>query len=85
MSAPPDKFDALKILRQHNIWRRGDDEDLPMLPPDLIGHAIDAAIEELTRLRKIEEAAVRVVDCDDKRLIPAITNLFRVIRRERAQ
>ena len=49
--------DHVKILRDYNIWRRGTVEAMEMPPPDVTGRAIDAAIEEITRLRKIEKAA----------------------------
>ena len=35
------------ILRQYNVWRRGNLEDQPMPDPREIGLAIDAAIEML--------------------------------------
>jgi len=36
---------ALKILERHNEWRRG--KEIPMLKPELIGIAVDKAIEVL--------------------------------------
>ena len=36
---------ALKILERHNDWRIG--KEIPMLKPELIGQAIDKAIEVL--------------------------------------
>lgn len=36
--------EAAAILRQHNVWRRWDGDDAPeMLPPKLIGEAMDVA------------------------------------------
>ena len=43
------------ILRQFNAWRRGD-EDIPQFDPREIGEAIDAAIEMIERMGKIEAA-----------------------------
>ena len=40
--------EALKILVEHNKWRRGSETE--MLPPKLIGEAIDIAIECLTKI-----------------------------------
>jgi hypothetical protein len=40
--------EALKILIGHNKWRRGADTE--MLPPKLIGEAIDVAIDCLTKI-----------------------------------
>ena len=53
--------DTVKVLRQHNIWRRGVDESVQMLAPSVIGQAIDAACDELERLRMIETAARNLV------------------------
>ena len=53
--------DHVKILREYNIWRRGEREDMKMPAPDVIGQSIDAAIAEIFRLRKIEKAAHVVV------------------------
>lgn len=44
--------DHLETLRQHNVWRRGTDESVPMIAPAVIGAAIDATIAEVERLRK---------------------------------
>ena len=33
------------ILRQYNVWRRGNLEDIPQPDPREIGEAIDAAVE----------------------------------------
>ena len=42
--------DQLENLRQYNIWRRGDSDDMPH--PVAIGETIDWAIAEIERLRK---------------------------------
>ena len=42
------KDEALKILTEYNKWRRGADTE--MLPPKLIGEAIDVAIDCLTKI-----------------------------------
>ena len=47
--------EAAAILRQFNEWRRGD-EDIPQFDPREIGEAIDAAIEMIERLEKMESA-----------------------------
>lgn len=39
------KQEAAKILRDHNIWRRG--ADTPMTGPKLLGEALETAIREL--------------------------------------
>ena len=46
------------ILRQFNEWRRGD-EDIPQFDPREIGAAIDAAVEMIERMEKME-AALRI-------------------------
>ena len=43
------------ILRQFNEWRRGD-EDIPQPDPREIGEAIDAAVEMIERMGKMEAA-----------------------------
>ena len=43
------------FLRQFNEWRRGD-EDIPQPDPRVIGEAIDAAIEMIERMGKMEAA-----------------------------
>lgn len=42
-------------LRQFNGWRRGD-EDIPQFDPREIGEVIDAAIEMIERMGKMEAA-----------------------------
>lgn len=49
------------ILRQFNEWRRGELDDLSMPDPREIGEAIDAAIEMIERMEKIESAAQNLV------------------------
>lgn len=44
-STTMDKEVALKILERYNDWCRG--KEIPMLKPELIGQAIDKAIEAL--------------------------------------
>ena len=75
--------DPVEVLQQYNLWRRGGDESAPMLAPALIGEAIDLAIDEITRLREIEAAAVSVMEASDVRLIASLRHLFRVIRLHR--
>ena len=60
------KIDSVEVLRQHNIWRRSTDEDLPMLPPALIGNAIDDVITEIIRLREIESAARNLIAAEGR-------------------
>lgn len=42
-------------LRAFNEWRRGD-EDIPQFDPREIGEAIDAAVEMIERMGKMEAA-----------------------------
>ena len=49
------------ILRQFNEWRRGEGEDLQMPKPREIGEAIDAAVEMIGRMERIESAAQNLV------------------------
>ncbi len=46
-------------LRQFNAWRRGD-EDIPQPDPCEIGEAIDAAVEMIERLEKVENALRKI-------------------------
>jgi hypothetical protein len=46
-------------LRQFNDWRRGGDIEQP--GPLAVGEAIDAAVEMIERLKKIESAAQNLV------------------------
>ena len=46
------------ILRQFNEWRRGDD-DIEQPAPREIGEAIDAAVEMIERMGKMEAALRR--------------------------
>ena len=45
-------------LRAFNEWRRGD-EDIPQPDPRVIGKAIDAAVEMLDRMEKMQAALRR--------------------------
>ena len=47
--------EVTNILRQFNEWRRGD-EDIPQLDVYKVGEAIDAAIEMIERMGKMEAA-----------------------------
>lgn len=38
---------AVKILKQHNAWRRGD--EIPQLDPKDVGEAIDTAVRLLSK------------------------------------
>ena len=44
------------ILRQYNVWRRGNLEGMPQPDPREIGKAIDAAIERLELAEKERDA-----------------------------
>ena len=72
--------DHVKILRDYNIWRRGAVEEMKMPAPDVLGRAIDAAIKEIARLRKIEKAArvyMRAAgSADDSAAIKALSKLI---------
>ena len=48
-------------LRVFNDWRRGELDDLSMPDPREIGEAIDAAVEMIERMEKIESAAQNLV------------------------
>lgn len=39
--------EALRILEQHNKWRRG--ADVPMLSPKLIGESIDLIVNKFKK------------------------------------
>lgn len=51
--------DHLEVLRDYNAWRRGDELALGNLGN--IGLAIDAAIEEISRLRINEAARIATI------------------------
>ena len=51
-------IETATLLRQFNEWRRGD-EDIPQFDPREIGEAIDAAVEMIERMGKME-AALRI-------------------------
>lgn len=56
--------EAATILRQHNAWRRGD-EELEMQPPKLLGEAIDVAVAHLTALDEpTQNMIVAGFECD---------------------
>ena len=50
-------------LRQYNVWRRGNLEDLPQPDPREIGEAIDAAVEMIERMDEALESLL--IRCDD--------------------
>ena len=45
--------DAMKVLKDHNIWRRGETED-PMTSPKELGIAIDTILEDYENYNDIE-------------------------------
>jgi hypothetical protein len=47
------KEEALKILIEYNLWRRG--AEMPQPHPFVIGQAIDVAIECLTEIVEKQE------------------------------
>ena len=51
-------IETANFLRQFNEWRRGD-EDIPQPDPRVIGEAIDAAIEMIERMEKMQAALRR--------------------------
>ena len=73
---------TITILRQHNEWRPGN-EDLPQHAPKQITEAINAAVEMIERLKKIESAAQNLVKMKGRhnteiayqRLVAALENL----------
>ena len=56
------------ILRQYNVWRRGNLEDLPQPDPREIGEAIDAAVEMIERGEQETAAQRAKVERMTKRL-----------------
>lgn len=52
--------ETITILRQFNEWRSGD-EDIPQFDTNKIGPAIDAAVEMIERMNRIESAAQNLV------------------------
>jgi hypothetical protein len=48
--------EAVKILEQHNKWRRGDDS-IPMLAPKDVGVAIDVVLAEVKKTLKTGKKA----------------------------
>ena len=54
--------EAAAFLRRYNEWRRTDDRyGMPYPDPREIGEAIDAAIEMIGRMERIESAAQNLV------------------------
>ena len=51
--------ETITILRRYNEWRRGGDIEQP--GPLAVGEVIDAAIEMIERMDKIESAAQNLV------------------------
>ena len=51
------------ILRQYNVWRRGNLEGMPQPDPREIGEAIDAAVEMIERMDGALESLL--IRCDD--------------------
>ncbi len=49
------------LLRQYNQWRRGNLEGQPQPDPREIGEAIDAAVEMIERMERLEFAAQNLV------------------------
>ena len=49
-------------LRQFNDWRRGDDEAIEQPDQREIGEAIDAAVEMIERLERVEKALAELID-----------------------
>ena len=54
------KPEALLILRDHNVWRRGDDDNIEMQEPKSLGKAIDVAVEALQELCRQELEAIGI-------------------------
>ena len=38
--------EAIQVLKDHNIWRRGEDEELKITDPKELGLAIDTVVNE---------------------------------------
>ena len=54
--------EAAAFLRRYNEWRRTDDRyGMPYPDPREIGEAIDAAVEMIERMERIEAAAQNLV------------------------
>jgi hypothetical protein len=47
--------EAIAIVRRHNAWRRGDSSE--MLPPTVIGQALDALCDHAERMEREATAA----------------------------
>ena len=55
--------EVTNILRQYNVWRRGNLEGMPQPDPREIGGAIDAAVEMIERMDGALESLL--IRCDD--------------------
>ena len=42
--------EAIKVLKHHNVWRKGDDENAIMTNPKRLGVAIDVVVNEFENL-----------------------------------
>ena len=67
------------ILRQYNVWRRGNLEGMPQPDPREIGEAIDAAVEMIERMERIESALSALVDDLEERATWNHTGIQRVV------
>ena len=60
--------DAVKILKQHNEWRRGNTENDEMIvSAKTIGIAIDTMIEHFENNSVLDDV-IKCVDCNDKQM-----------------
>jgi hypothetical protein len=55
------KMEAVKILTQHNKWRRG--SELKQIDPELIGYAIDFAIEFMKKRHDVKPRKRKIEKC----------------------
>lgn len=72
--------EAIKILKQHNAWRRG--KPTPQLDPRLIGDAIDMScriLEEYLDLQKQTESEDKTVEETNKHLESEVTELREIL------
>ena len=53
--------ETITILRQFNEWRQGHHDDTAQPDPREIGEAIDAAVEMIERMERLEFAAQNLV------------------------
>jgi hypothetical protein len=63
-------------LRQYNVWRRGNLEDLPQPDPREIGEAIDAAIEMIERMDGALESLLICCDDSDSAMYGTLSTSF---------